>query len=124
MHSPRSRPVSQRYFLWLLCLALLLPMAQLAAAWHAFSHSIVDTRVDAGAHTNQVADGKRALPHPSHCDLCLTASTVSGGALPGASQFLAQSVDRQSAPQAVLADGRVAPLAHAYRSRAPPVALL
>ena len=128
MHAPRSRPASQRYFMWLLCLAFLLPVAQLASAWHVLSHTNLETRVDASVDTrfdtNKAADGQRALPHPTHCDLCLTASAVGGGALPSTSQGLAQSVVRQPAPQTIWADVRVALLAHAYRSRAPPVALL
>ena len=120
MHALRSRPGFQRYFMWLLCLAFLLPIAQVAAAWHGLSHTGVEARVD----TQEAADAKRSLPHPIHCDLCLTASAVSGGAPPSASQAFALLVGRQRAPQTVFADVVVAPPALAYRSRAPPSALL
>ena len=110
--------------MWLLCLALLLPMAQVAAAWHVLSHTIADASFGTSIGTGDAADAKRTLPHQTHCDLCLTASAVSGGALPSASQALAYSVDRHPASQTAFADVWAAPLAHAYRSRAPPPALL
>ena len=120
MHALRSRPVFQRYFMWLLCLAFLLPIAQVAAAWHGLSHTGVEASVD----RQEAADAKRSLPHPIHCDLCLTASALSGGALPSASQAFALSVGHHAAPQTVGADVCVTPPALAYRSRAPPCALL
>ena len=106
--------------MWLLCLAFLLPIAQVAAARHGLSH----TGVEASVATQEAADAKRSLPHPIHCDLCLTASAVSGGALPSVSQAFALSVGRHTASQTVGADVRVALPALAYRSRAPPSALL
>ena len=114
MRAPRSRPVPQRRFTWLLWLALLLPMAQSVAAWHAVSHSGPDASDD--------ANGKQA-PHPSHCDLCLTAAAISGGALPGAAPSLAHPAARHEVPQAAFASVWLALPARAYRSRAPPLAL-
>ena len=116
MNAPLSRPASQRYFMWLLWLALLLPMAQVAAAWHVLSHTSVDA--------SDAADGKRALPHPTHCDLCLAATAVSSGALPSAAQTLAHSTVHHPAPQAAVGDVWEATPAPVYRSRAPPSALL
>jgi hypothetical protein len=40
----RPGPPTQRRFTWLLWLALLPPMAQAAANWHAFSHTGRETR--------------------------------------------------------------------------------
>ena len=120
MQSLRSRPAFQRYFMWLLCLAFLLPVAQVTAAWHGLSHAIADASGD----TKEAADAKRSLPHQTHCDLCLTASAVSGGALPGALPAFVPSVDGHPAPQSLSAEVWVAAPAHAYRSRAPPLALL
>ena len=136
MQSLRSRPAFQRYFMWLLCLAFLLPVAQVAAAWHGLSHASADASVNAGLNvslnvsggasgaTKEAAHAKRSLPHQAHCDLCLTASAVSGGALPGPLQAFVPSVDSHPAPQTLSAEVWVAARAHAYRSRAPPPALL
>jgi len=110
MRAPSSRPASQRRFMWLLWLALLLPMGQSVAAWHALSH----TRADSSD-----ADGKQA-PHPTHCDLCLTAAAVSGGALPSQAPALPQLSARHAAPQAAADSVWLALPALAYLSRAPP----
>lgn len=120
MHALRSRFGFQRRFMWLLCLAFLLPIAQVAAAWHGLSH----TGVEPSGDTTDPGAAKRSLPHLIHCDLCLTASAVSSGALPSTSHALARSAGRHQVPQTVLAVVWVPPLAHAYRSRAPPSALL
>ena len=120
MHALRSRSGFQRHFMWLLCLAFLLPIAQVAAAWHGLSHTSVETTGD----TKESGDAKRSLPHLIHCDLCLTASAVRGGALPSTSHSLVHSSGRHHVAPTVLADIWVAPLAYAYRSRAPPSALL
>src|SRR5512138_2286675 len=102
----------QRRFAWLLWIALLLPLAEGAAAWHALSHARAEV---AGG-----PDGK-AL-HAFHCDLCLTAAAVTGGALPSVPLAMPALPVREAAPASVDASGRVAPPASAYRSRAPPFA--
>ena len=51
---------------WLLWLALLLPIAQAMAGVHALSH-VGDNRDD-------------GIAHLVHCDLCLTAADLAGGA--------------------------------------------
>ena len=113
MRSSRSRTVSQRRLVWLLWLALLLPLAQAAAVWHVLSHT--------GPAANGEADGKRAL-HPTHCDLCLTAAAVSGGALRAEPLSLPSPSARHEVPQAVSGNVGPALLSRAYRSRAPPFA--
>ena len=112
MNLLRSRLLAPRRFAWVLWLALLLPLAQGAAAWHALSHT--------GADLSTEQDGK-AL-HAAHCDLCLAAAAVAGGALPGAPPALSFATVRHAVarPQAVVA-ASVAP-AFAYLSRAPPFA--
>ena len=100
----RSRIVSQRHFAWLLWLALLLPVAQAAATWHALSHI--------GRDASSEVDGKLAR-HVSHCDLCLTAAAVTGGALPGTPPSVPHPAARHQAPLALPA--------LAYLSRAPPL---
>ena len=51
---------------WLLWLAFLLPIAQAMAGVHALSH-VSDSRDD-------------GIAHLVHCDLCLTAADLAGGA--------------------------------------------
>jgi hypothetical protein len=71
MHALRRKTFSQRHLAWLLCLVLLLPMAQTAATWHLLSHAQWDP-ADAGT-------GKQAN-HLGQCDLCLSAAALIGGA--------------------------------------------
>ena len=108
----RFRTALPRHPAWLLWLALLLPLAQSAAAWHALSHPVLEASAD--------ADGKRAL-HSAHCDLCLSAATLGGGALPGDPPcFAPLSLARHEPPQPALSGVRLAFVAPAYLSRAPP----
>ncbi|MBN9462372.1 MAG: hypothetical protein J0H00_14265 [Burkholderiales bacterium] len=117
MSSRSLRTLARRHLPWLLWLALLMPVAQVAAAWHVLSHERIDEGVDAGGETG----GSKAL-HPSHCDLCLTAATVAGGALPGRSPSLPLAAAPYAAPPADTRGGWLAPAAQAYESRAPPIA--
>ena len=109
----RSRTAPQRRFTWLLWLALLLPMAQAAATWHALSHT--------GREASGEANGKQAL-HQTHCDLCLTAAAVTAGALPVAPPAMPYPAARHDLPQAAFASVWLALPALAYLSRAPPLA--
>jgi hypothetical protein len=113
MHALRSRILGRRHVAWLLWLALLLPLAQASAAWHALSHTRAELAGDA-------QDGK-AL-HASHCDLCLTAAAVTGGALPVHAPAVPIDATSQAAP--IAAPGGVASTApaHDYLTRAPPLA--
>lgn len=52
---------------WLFWLALLLPIAQAVAGVHALSHATGDGQDD-------------GIAHLVHCDLCLTAANLAGGA--------------------------------------------
>jgi hypothetical protein len=115
MHASRVRPVSPRRFAWLLWLGLLLPVAQAAATCHAFTHL-------RDAPSGEV-DGKHAL-HAAHCDLCLMAAAIAGGAPPGESQAFGPPAIRHVVPQVGFADIWLAPPVRVYRSRAPPVASL
>lgn len=112
MRPHRFHSAPPRRLAWLLWLALLLPLAQSATAWHAVSHSTTG----APAH-----DGKQAL-HPVHCDLCLAAAALGGGALPTASQWVVHPAARHQAPQASPGSPWLPLLARAYHSRAPPSA--
>lgn len=114
MRPRRFHSAPTRRLAWLLWLVLLLPLAQSAAAWHAVSHSAA--AAGAPAH-----DGKQAL-HPVHCDLCLAAAALDGGALPTAAQGLAHPAARHQAPQVSPGSPWLPPLTRAYHSRAPPFA--
>ena len=114
MRHPRSRlplQISLRLLIWL---ALLVPLAQSAAAWHALSHF--------GASAVERIDGHPASAGPDHCDLCLTAASVSGGGLLAS---MAGPV-RGSMGHILAASTQhgvwLAPPARAYLSRAPPLA--
>ena len=113
MHAHRSRAVPRRHFIWLLWLALLLPTAQAAASWHALSHAMPDP--------GGVRDAKHAPPL-HHCDLCLAASSISGGAPVGEPPSLKPVALRHELPRLILITLWVASPARAYLSRAPPFA--
>lgn len=99
----------------MLWLALLLPFAQAAATWHTISH------VQATASND--ADGKQAL-HFAHCDLCLSAAAVTGGAPPAQASSIALEVASHEAPVRATAAPVVAAPIRRYLSRAPPFALV
>jgi hypothetical protein len=108
---PASRRLVGRTGLaWLVWLALLLPFAQSAAAWHAYSHSVPGTSRD---------DGTTAA-HAAQCELCLIAAAAGGPALPGSTPILPARVEtRAPCPQAEIVAPASRP-ALAYCSRAPP----
>ena len=110
------RPVIavKRQLVWLLWLALLLPVAQATASWHALSH------IEPG--TTNGADDPRTL-RLTHCDLCPSAAAVSGGVLPNEPPSLPpHPVARHDVPQAASSGVRLAFSAPAYLGRAPPQA--
>jgi len=107
--SPLHRSLS-----WLLWLALLMPVAQSAAAWHAYSHGLQE----AGEH-----GGDAQAPHAFPCDLCLAAAAVSGGALHGALPALVLAAARHEAPRVAAGSAWQSRFTPAYRSRAPPPVL-
>ncbi|HEX6706050.1 MAG TPA: DUF2946 family protein [Albitalea sp.] len=110
LHPPRPL---QRRFGWLLWLALLLPLAQGAAACHALSHTRADLAGD--------LDGKATSF--AHCDLCLAAAAVSGGGAPAGEAPVLPTLAARHAHTAPSSTAvvSIAP-AHPYRSRAPPFA--
>ena len=63
--------VARRHLRWLLCFALLLPVAQWASAAHALTHA-----TDAGRRS-----GPEPASHLQHCPVCpIAAAVASGGA--------------------------------------------
>ncbi len=115
MHALRSRPVSQRRFAWLLWFGLLFPLAQAGIVWHALSHDRPEAI--------RAANDKKA-PHPAHCDLCLIAAAIGGGAPIAEVEAWAPPAIQHELPQAGVVDVWLAFPARAYRSRAPPLASL
>jgi hypothetical protein len=113
MQALRSSIVSRRHFAWLMWLALLLPIAQVAASWHVLSHT--------AASASESTDEKSA-PHQTHCDLCVVAAAVSGGALTAHSPSIPPVALHGELPLASIVVVRVATAIRAYRSRAPPIA--
>ena len=106
---------SLRRLAWLLALVLLLPLAQGAANCHLLSHVRADQ--------SEQSDGNHAL-HVYHCDLCLTAVALTGGALPVQSIALAPVVKHAEAPRSQSSPVRFVRLQRLYESRAPPFALI
>jgi hypothetical protein len=103
----------QHSLTWLVWLALLLPMAQSATAWHGYSHMDL-----AGSG---LQDGKQS-PHAAHCDLCLTAAAVASGALVGGESKLLVLATHHELPREAASNVWLALPTPAYRSRAPPLA--
>lgn len=112
MHTLRSRLLLRHSLPWLVWLAMLLPMAQMAAAAHAVSH---------GATSQTEPANDKQSPHALQCDLCLTAAGVTGGVLPS-HPLSAPGTSAGHAPPAVAAVSVWLSLpALAYLSRAPPL---
>ena len=111
MSRSSSRRLSSVSLPWLLWLALLLPLAHTAAAWHELSHA-------AARAADQDSDQKSL--HSAACGLCLTSAAVDGAGTASASP----SIALLSLPQCLHAGAGKARAATAptlgYLSRAPP----
>lgn len=107
----RPPPATRRRLVWLLWLALLLPLAQALSLGHGLSHVV---------QAAGTGDDGKAAPHALHCDLCLAAQAVTGGAPPADAPGLLPGTAVHVAPRAAADSVAPAPLALAYRSRAPP----
>jgi hypothetical protein len=103
----------RRHFVWLLSVALLLPIAQTAATWHVLSMACVDRGDPHG----------KPLSHPTRCDFCLTAAGLNSGAALGEAVFSPHPAGLHEAPPVFSNPFESAVPAWAYRSRAPPFAL-
>jgi hypothetical protein len=115
MRAIYPQPLLNRSLSWLVWLAMLLPTAQSAATWHAYSHVLQDA-------SGQQED--RQSPHSDHCSLCLTAAGISGGALISAPLSVPDLTARNELPQFTVDSVWLAPATQAYLSRAPPTSLL
>jgi hypothetical protein len=110
---PLRLPADHRLRLaWLLCLALLLPLAQSMAGWHLLSH----------VHTSATHDDD-ATTAGEACDLCLLAAGVASGGVATTGRALAAPAPAADWQGAILAASWIAAPALAYRSRAPPLSL-
>ncbi len=96
---------------WLLVLVLLLPLAQTAATWHLVSH--------VRAEQSSQSDGNHAI-HIDHCNLCLTAATLTGGAPPVQFIALAPTMGPADPPRFQPSPIWFFRLKRLYESRAPP----
>jgi hypothetical protein len=112
MHATRRRSNLRQSLAWLLWLVLLVPLAQTAAVVHAYSH----VRTEASAQR-----GSDQAPQASHCDFCLTAADLTGGAMLAGQPSLSVAGGPAASPH-VGADSvwRALPTL-GYRSRAPPL---
>ena len=108
------RPSTAPRIAWVLWLALLLPLAQAAANWHAQSHW--DTE------RSSSSDGKNALAG-AHCGVCLSAAAVTGGGAASTPLAIAHAAPRQPAARWYAAPVVAATISPAYQSRAPPFSL-
>lgn len=104
------KPFMQRHMVWLLWLALLLPLAQTAANWHILSH----------VNPEQASETPDQAIHQAHCDLCLSAAALIGGAPLASLPDLPQARALTEVFIANLRGVVRTPTARAYESRAPP----
>lgn len=108
-------PFSNRRLAWLLVLVLLLPLAHTVASWHLLSHI--------NAEQVSPSDGNHAI-YTDHCDLCLTASTLTVGAPAVDSSAFAPVIEPAQAPRSRPSQVGFVRLQRLYESRAPPFALI
>lgn len=106
-------PVLRQRFAWLLWLALLLPLAQGVASWHARAHWNSD-------HAGRSED-QHGTPGKL-CDLCVIAAAVTGGAAAANPAPLSPPSTPHAAPAAQADSAWRAPVLAVYQSRAPPTA--
>ena len=79
--------VARRHLRWLLCFALLLPVAQWASLAHAFTHT-----ADAGSRS-----GPEPGAHLQHCPVCPLAAAVAAGGLASGASGLTSALRSEAA---------------------------
>jgi predicted MFS family arabinose efflux permease len=121
MHALRSLSRSPRGLALLTWLALLLPVAQFAATWHVMSHAVSQVVTQVVTQVGDAADDKGA-PHQAHCDLCVAAAAIGGGALIDEPASISHPPVGHESPQATIQSSWWVASAAAYLSRAPPFA--
>jgi hypothetical protein len=91
---------------------MLLPLAQIAANWHAQSHW--DT---------ERSSSTKDLLASAHCGVCLSAAAVTGGGATSTAPVIAHAPAQQHVTLFAAVPRWSAPLLRAYQSRAPPFSL-
>ena len=114
MRPHRLRSPGRISLSWLLWLALLLPVAQTAANWHAYAHSAAEGGV-------RSSSGGKQLPRVAHCDLCLTVLALGAAGPVGTPRALTPFSAAHERPIAVRLGVWLAPTSLPFRSRAPPL---
>ena len=104
--------MNRRRLLCSFLLALLLPLAQLAAAAHDLSHV-----------RPAVETGSKSTPANAHCDLCVVAAAIGGGGAPSSAPALLLADAGTASPAAQPAPTGGAAPTFAFLSRAPPAFL-
>lgn len=97
--------------MWLLWLALLVPVAQIVATSHAISHANLEAPGDAGT--------KQTLHH-TPCDLCFAAAALTNGAPAGTPYLLPHATAVRETPNPNFSRLWIALTVRVYESRAPP----
>ena len=113
MRPHRLRSPGRISLSWLLWLALLLPVAQSTANWHAYAHSANEASVRSG--------GGKPAPRSAPCDLCLGVAALSAGGLASAQRALRTPAVAHARPIAVRLGVWLSPTTLPFRSRAPPL---
>ncbi|MEJ6006264.1 DUF2946 family protein [Paucibacter sp. AS339] len=104
--------------LWVLCLALLVPLAQGWSGWHAFSHLSPSTNSTQSSKGG--SERESSALHLTHCEFCLAAAAIDAIAPPAAAlHFDAPSLGETLALFSPGQGPSKRPL-RAYQSRAPP----
>lgn len=115
----RTRP--PRHLAWLLWLVLLLPIAQAATTWHTVSHTAQASSEAVSEGNSESGDLKgKQTPDAAHCDLCLAAAAIHGGALPSTPVVFAPYSAPHEAPAVAVASVWPGLPPRIYESRAPP----
>lgn len=103
--------MTARRLLWTFLLALLLPLAQVAAAAHEVSHVKAATEA-----------GSKAGIHGGHCEMCALAANIVGGGAAASPPVIPAAIATHVGPLGT--EGRLsAAPTHAFLSRAPPSSL-
>ncbi len=122
MDPTRRRSPSSLRAVWLLWLALLLPLAQSVASAHAHAHAHAHER--AGTSARGDADPADLAEHAAPCDLCLLAAALASGPLLSAGAPAWLQPGFEPAPQSAATGVWPGQAVLGYQSRAPPVSAL
>jgi len=105
--------IARRHLRWLLCFALLLPVAQWASVAHAFTHA-----TDAGSRS-----GPEPGAHLQHCPVCPAAAAVAAGGLACGAAGLPHALHLTSGALAAPALAAIRTLPRRPANRGPPALL-